>query len=127
MRCGCGARRGGAVPVAHRPQRECRDAALARGPRILEALPRSPSSDAPRIFTGIARSYDRAGALFSFGQDPRWRRALVGAVGAHADDVVLDVATGTGLVAVELARRSGCRGVGRDRSAALLAEAARRN
>ena len=86
-----------------------------------------PSADAPRIFTGIARSYDRAGALFSFGQDPRWRRALVDAVGAEADDVVLDVATGTGLVAVELARRYGCRVVGLDRSADMLTEAARRD
>jgi demethylmenaquinone methyltransferase/2-methoxy-6-polyprenyl-1,4-benzoquinol methylase len=90
-------------------------------------LPRSPSSDAPRIFTGIARSYDRAGALFSFGQDPRWRHALVNAVGADADDVVLDVATGTGLVAVDLARRYGCRVVGLDRSADMLTEASRRN
>ncbi len=86
-----------------------------------------PSSDAPRIFTGIARSYDRAGALFSFGQDPRWRHALVDAVGADAGDVVLDVATGTGLVAVELARRYGCRVVGLDRSADMLTAASRRN
>ncbi|MEO8632795.1 MAG: class I SAM-dependent methyltransferase [Chloroflexota bacterium] len=86
-----------------------------------------PSADAPRIFTGIARSYDRVGALFSFGQDPRWRHALVDAVGAAADDVVLDVATGTGLVAVELARRYGCRVVGLDRSADMLTEASRRN
>jgi demethylmenaquinone methyltransferase / 2-methoxy-6-polyprenyl-1,4-benzoquinol methylase len=90
-------------------------------------LPRPPSADAPRIFTGIARSYDRAGAVFSFGQDPRWRHALVDAVGADADDVVLDVATGTGLVAVELARRYGCRVVGLDRSADMLTEASRRN
>jgi len=81
----------------------------------------------PRIFTGIARSYDRVGAVFSFGQDPRWRHALVDAVGAEADDVVLDVATGTGLVAVELARRYGCRVVGLDRSADMLTEASRRN
>ena len=90
-------------------------------------MPRSPSADAPRIFTGIARSYDRAGALFSFGQDPRWRHALVDAVGADEGDVVLDVATGTGLVAVELARRYGCRVVGLDRSADMLSEASRRN
>jgi demethylmenaquinone methyltransferase/2-methoxy-6-polyprenyl-1,4-benzoquinol methylase len=90
-------------------------------------LSRSPSADAPRIFTGIARSYDRVGALLSFGQDPRWRRALVTAVAADADDVVLDVATGTGLVAVELARRYGCRVVGLDRSADMLAAASRRN
>jgi demethylmenaquinone methyltransferase/2-methoxy-6-polyprenyl-1,4-benzoquinol methylase len=86
-----------------------------------------PSADAPRIFTGIARSYDRAGAIFSFGQDPRWRHALVDAVGAEADDVVLDVATGTGLVAAELARRYACRVVGLDRSADMLSEASRRN
>jgi len=90
-------------------------------------LSRPPSADAPRIFTGIARSYDRAGALFSFGQDPRWRNALVTSVAAEADDVVLDVATGTGLVAIELAQRYGCRVVGLDRSADMLAEASRRN
>ena len=90
-------------------------------------MPRPPSSDAPRIFTGIARTYDRAGALFSFGQDPRWRRALVAAVDAEENDVVLDVATGTGLVALELARRYRCRVVGLDRSADMLAEAARRD
>jgi len=90
-------------------------------------LPRPPSADAPRIFTGIARSYDRAGAVFSFGQDPRWRRALVAEVRADADDVVLDVATGTGLVAVELARRYGARVVGLDRSADMLRQASRRN
>src|SRR2546429_488174 len=53
---------------------------------------------------------------------------LVGAaVDAGADDLILDVATGTGLVAVELARRYGCTVVGLDRSADMLAEAARRN
>jgi demethylmenaquinone methyltransferase/2-methoxy-6-polyprenyl-1,4-benzoquinol methylase len=86
-----------------------------------------PSTDAPRIFTGIARSYDRTGALLSFGQDLRWRRALVAEIGADVDDVVLDVATGTGLVALELARRYRCRVVGLDRSADMLTEAARRD
>ncbi|TMC02912.1 MAG: methyltransferase domain-containing protein [Chloroflexi bacterium] len=94
---------------------------------MLDALPRPPSADAPRIFTGIAHSYDRVGALLSLGQDPRWRHALVNAVGASPEDVVLDVATGTGLVAVGLARQYGCRVVGVDRSADMLTEAARRN
>jgi demethylmenaquinone methyltransferase/2-methoxy-6-polyprenyl-1,4-benzoquinol methylase len=39
---------------------------------------------------------------------------------------VLDVATGTGLVARELVRRHGCRVVGVDQSAGMLAEARRR-
>ncbi len=42
------------------------------------------------------------GALLSFGQDPRWRRAMVAAVAAGPPRRVLDVATGTGLVARRL-------------------------
>jgi ubiquinone/menaquinone biosynthesis methyltransferase len=85
-----------------------------------------PSSDAPRIFTGIANTYDKAGALLSFGQDPRWRERLVSSVAAGRDDVVLDVATGTGLVARALRERYGCRVVGLDRSADMLSAAAAR-
>lgn len=83
-------------------------------------------TDAERIFTGIARSYDRVAAILSFGQDPRWRRALVDAVAAAPDDRVLDVATGTGLVAEALVRRYGCRVTGLDQSADMLAVARRR-
>lgn len=83
--------------------------------------------DAERIFTGIGRSYDRVAAVLSFGQDPRWRRALVDAIGARPGDRVLDVATGTGMVAEALARRYGCRVVGLDQSADMLAVARERN
>jgi len=81
------------------------------------------AADAERIFTGIARSYDRVAAALSFGQDPRWRRALVDAIDAQPADRVLDVATGTGLVARALRRRYGCRVVGLDQSADMLAVA----
>jgi demethylmenaquinone methyltransferase/2-methoxy-6-polyprenyl-1,4-benzoquinol methylase len=80
-------------------------------------------TDAQRIFTGIARTYDRVAAILSFGQDPRWRRAVVDAVGAAPDDRVLDVATGTGMVAAELVRTYGCRVVGLDQSPDMLAVA----
>ena len=62
-------------------------------------------------------------ALFSFGQDPRWRRAMVAAVDARPTERVLDVATGTGLVARALVRRYGCRVVGLDQSDDMLARA----
>jgi demethylmenaquinone methyltransferase/2-methoxy-6-polyprenyl-1,4-benzoquinol methylase len=62
----------------------------------------------------------------SLGQDPRWRRFLVEQVNVANDDVVLDVATGTGAVARELIRRRGCRVVGLDQSPEMLAEARRR-
>ena len=72
------------------------------------------------LFAGLPRRYDLLSALLSFGQDPRWRRAMVAAVGAGRDDRVLDVATGTGLVARELVRRYGCMVVGLDQSAEML-------
>lgn len=62
------------------------------------------------------------GAALSFGQDPRWRRAMVAAIGPLAGAQVLDVATGTGLVASELAGR-GARVVGLDQSEEMLAVA----
>ncbi len=45
---------------------------------------------------------------------------MVGAVGARAEDRVLDVATGTGMVAQELVRRYRCTVVGVDQSAEML-------
>jgi demethylmenaquinone methyltransferase/2-methoxy-6-polyprenyl-1,4-benzoquinol methylase len=62
-------------------------------------------------------------AAFSFGQDPRWRSAMVRAVDASPDSRVLDVATGTGLVARALKRRYGCRVVGLDQSEDMLSRA----
>jgi demethylmenaquinone methyltransferase/2-methoxy-6-polyprenyl-1,4-benzoquinol methylase len=72
------------------------------------------------LFADLPGHYDRAGAILSFGQDARWRRALVGAVDARPSERVLDVATGTGLVARELVHRYGCSVVGVDQSAEML-------
>jgi ubiquinone/menaquinone biosynthesis methyltransferase len=88
-------------------------------------MPSSPPDDARRIFTGIGSTYERAGALLSFGQDARWRERLVSLLGAGADDAVLDVATGTGLVARAIVERYRCNVVGLDRSADMLRAAAR--
>jgi demethylmenaquinone methyltransferase / 2-methoxy-6-polyprenyl-1,4-benzoquinol methylase len=83
---------------------------------------------ARRLFAGIAPEYDRMGSVLSFGQDPRWRRFLVSKVNAIPGSWVLDVATGTGLVARELASKN-VRVVGLDQSPAMVArgvEAVRR-
>jgi ubiquinone/menaquinone biosynthesis methyltransferase len=90
-------------------------------------MPSSPSDDARRIFAGIGATYEKAGALLSFGQDARWRARLVESVQAAPDDVVLDVATGTGLVARALRVQYGCEVVGLDRSADMLGAAMARN
>jgi demethylmenaquinone methyltransferase/2-methoxy-6-polyprenyl-1,4-benzoquinol methylase len=77
------------------------------------------------LFSGLGRRYDLLSAALSFGQDPRWRAALVDSVRAAPGDRILDVATGTGLVARELVLRYGCTVVGLDQSADML-EGARR-
>jgi demethylmenaquinone methyltransferase/2-methoxy-6-polyprenyl-1,4-benzoquinol methylase len=74
------------------------------------------------LFAGLPNAYDRMGALLSFGQDPRWRRALIEAVDPRPGQRILDVATGTGLVATALARR-GADVVALDQSEHMLAGA----
>jgi demethylmenaquinone methyltransferase/2-methoxy-6-polyprenyl-1,4-benzoquinol methylase len=81
---------------------------------------------ARQLFAPLGPSYDRYARLLSFGQDPRWRRFLVSRVAAGPGDTVLDLATGTGAVALELVRQKGCSVVGVDQSPEMLAEARRR-
>ena len=90
------------------------------------ADPSAPSSgkrQALELFRGLPRRYDAISASFSFGQDPRWRRALVDALAPRAGESMLDVATGTGLVAAELLSRCECTVVGVDQSPEMLAAA----
>ena len=81
---------------------------------------------AQELFAPLGPTYDRYARLLSLGQDPRWRRFLVSRVSAEPGDRVLDVATGTGAVALELIRRKGCEVVGLDQSAGMLAVARER-
>ena len=81
---------------------------------------------ARRLFAPLGTTYDRYSRLLSLGQDPRWRRFLVSRIRAGPDHTVLDVATGTGAVAIELVRRTGCSVVGLDQSPEMLAEARER-
>ena len=81
---------------------------------------------AQELFSPLGPSYDRWSRLLSLGQDPRWRRFLVSRIDCGADAEVLDVATGTAAVAIELVRQRGCRVVGLDQSEGMLASARRR-
>ena len=81
-------------------------------------------SHALALFAPLGESYDRVGAVLSFGQDPRWRRFLVSRVPVDGG-TVLDVATGTGLVAKQLVR-AGHRVTGLDQSPEMLATAGAR-
>jgi demethylmenaquinone methyltransferase/2-methoxy-6-polyprenyl-1,4-benzoquinol methylase len=77
---------------------------------------------ARQLFSPLGPTYDRYAYLLSFGQDARWRRFLVSRVNVSTGDRVLDVASGTAAVAIELVRRHGCSVVGLDQSPEMLAE-----
>ena len=84
---------------------------LADSARKLQAL---------ELFHGLPSRYDRLSAALSFWQDPRWRRAMVDAVAPRVGDRILDVATGTGMVAAELRGRADCTVVGSIRARRCL-------
>jgi len=93
-------------------------------------VPARPASSrkahARELFAGLPAAYDRAGAALSFGQDPRWRRAMVAALDPPAGARVLDVAAGTGLVTAALRDRYDCDVVALDQSPEMLARATAR-
>jgi demethylmenaquinone methyltransferase / 2-methoxy-6-polyprenyl-1,4-benzoquinol methylase len=78
------------------------------------------------LFAGIAGDYDHWAQTLSFGQDSRWHDELVAWLRLPDDALVADVATGTGAIAIALARWHGCRVIGIDQSAEMLATGADR-
>jgi len=81
-------------------------------------LDRDPGAVA-RMFDGVAARYDLTNTVLSFAQDVRWRRATRAALAVGPGDVVLDVAAGTGVSTVELAR-TGARCLATDFSLGML-------
>jgi len=63
-----------------------------------------------RAFTAIAGRYDLLNTLLSFNRDRRWRRSTVSSLELKGSETVLDVATGTGKLALELQKRVGASG-----------------
>lgn len=84
--------------------------------------PSGRTRHARRLFAGLPATYDRMAALLSLGQDPRWRRFMVSRLSTAPGGRVLDVATGTAAVALEVARRTGTGVIGLDQSEPMLRE-----
>ena len=85
-----------------------------------------PNRFARGLFSGLGPRYDALGALLSLGQDRRWRREAVSQVvaGATQEGPVLDVATGTAGLALQILARSGARVVGVDLTEGMLRQGA---
>jgi len=66
--------------------------------------PSEKTEQIQRMFTAIAPRYDFLNRLLSFGIDRRWRRKAVQLVKYKPGSHILDVATGTADVAIEIAQ-----------------------
>src|ERR1700722_393549 len=73
-----------------------------------------------KMFNTIAPRYDFLNRLLSFRIDILWRRKAVNMVKKYSPSAILDIATGTGDFAVELARLSPKKIVGIDIAEVML-------
>jgi demethylmenaquinone methyltransferase/2-methoxy-6-polyprenyl-1,4-benzoquinol methylase len=73
-----------------------------------------------QLFSPLPDRYDHLEALLSLGQNARWRTEMVSHVVGCDPGLVLDVATGTAGVALEIERTTGARVVGIDLTEAML-------
>ena len=82
----------------------------------------TPNDFARDLFDGLAGRYDLLAEVLSFGQNRRWRAAMVDAVAGMNPPPrrVLDVATGTGGVALMLSERTGASVIGVDLTEQML-------
>jgi demethylmenaquinone methyltransferase/2-methoxy-6-polyprenyl-1,4-benzoquinol methylase len=81
---------------------------------------------ARELFSGIAATYDWPPQLMSYGQYRRWHRLLLAQLRLPTPALVLDMATGTGALALPLTRRPGVRVIAADITRPMLLEAQRR-
>jgi demethylmenaquinone methyltransferase/2-methoxy-6-polyprenyl-1,4-benzoquinol methylase len=87
---------------------------------VLTRSRQDPTRFAQQLFQGLPRRYDLLAEALSFGQNRRWRRAMVDSVVQADPGTVLDVATGTAGVATQLARRTRARVTGIDITEEML-------
>jgi demethylmenaquinone methyltransferase/2-methoxy-6-polyprenyl-1,4-benzoquinol methylase len=75
-----------------------------------------------RLFTPLPARYDRLAELLSFGQNGRWRKEMVDHIVPGPGQLILDVASGTAGVAIQLAARTGAKVVGVDLTEQMLSQ-----
>nr|WP_241491415.1 bifunctional demethylmenaquinone methyltransferase/2-methoxy-6-polyprenyl-1,4-benzoquinol methylase UbiE [Lacinutrix mariniflava] len=73
-----------------------------------------------KMFDTISGEYDGLNRVISFGIDIKWRKKVVEIIKATNPEIVLDIATGTGDLAINLAETSATKIVGLDISSGML-------
>ena len=74
-----------------------------------------------KMFDAISNEYDQLNRVISFGIDVKWRNKVVKIVSAIHPDYILDIATGTGDLAINLTKTNAQKIVGLDISEGMLA------
>jgi len=73
-----------------------------------------------QMFDTISKEYDGLNRVISFGIDIKWRKKVVEIVNKQQPDTILDIATGTGDLAINLAKTSASKIIGFDISPGML-------
>jgi demethylmenaquinone methyltransferase/2-methoxy-6-polyprenyl-1,4-benzoquinol methylase len=84
-----------------------------------------PNRFAQKLFTTLPQRYDRLAEVLSMGQNGRWRRAMVDHIVPAEPARLLDVASGTAGVALQLAARTKANVIGIDLTMGMLAQGVR--
>ena len=74
-----------------------------------------------KMFDTISKDYDGLNRVISFGIDVKWRKKVLQIVAESKPEIVLDIATGTADIALELSKIEGSTIIGLDISAGMLA------
>ncbi len=74
-----------------------------------------------KMFDAISENYDRLNRVISLGIDVKWRKKVVALVGKTKPQKILDIATGTGDLAITLAKTGALEIIGLDISEGMLA------
>jgi demethylmenaquinone methyltransferase/2-methoxy-6-polyprenyl-1,4-benzoquinol methylase len=89
-------------------------------PAMNKPAPEKQKEQIRRMFNSIAHRYDFLNHFLSAGIDRRWRKRLVKIVGQYKPSRILDVATGTADLAIELAALQPAKITGVDISEKML-------
>ncbi len=80
----------------------------------------SKKEQVAKMFDTISENYDGLNRVISFGIDVKWRKKVVNIVKSHQAKTILDIATGTGDLAISMASTNAEKIIGLDISSGML-------